>query len=94
MWTKVYFPESGFTKGEVIAFNSEIAEVILPHLRDRPLTLKRFPEGINREHFYERRTRPSTRPCGCSDSQFRAASKDAERGSMMCSATIARRSCG
>ena len=45
---KVYFPESGFTKGEVIAFYSEIAEVILPHLRDRPLTLKRFPEGINR----------------------------------------------
>ena len=43
---KVYFPESGFTKGEVIAFYSEIAEVILPHLRHRPLTLKRFPEGI------------------------------------------------
>jgi bifunctional non-homologous end joining protein LigD len=51
---KVYFPESGFTKGEVIAFYSEIAEVILPHLRDRPLTLKRFPEGINREYFYEK----------------------------------------
>jgi DNA polymerase LigD, polymerase domain len=51
---KVYFPESGFTKGEVIAFYSEIAEVILPHLRDRPLTLKRFPEGIKGEHFYEK----------------------------------------
>ena len=51
---KVYFPESGFTKGEVIAFYSEIAEVILPHLRDRPLTLKRFPEGINGEYFYEK----------------------------------------
>lgn len=51
---KVYFSESGFTKGEVIAFYSEIAEVILPHLRDRPLTLKRFPEGTNREHFYEK----------------------------------------
>ena len=43
---KVFFPESGFTKGEVIAFYSEIADVILPHLRDRPLTLKRYPEGI------------------------------------------------
>ena len=36
---KVFFPEDGFTKGEVIAFYSEIAPTILPHLRDRPLTL-------------------------------------------------------
>jgi bifunctional non-homologous end joining protein LigD len=41
---KVYFPTSGFTKGQVVSFYSEIAEVILPHLRDRPLTLKRYPE--------------------------------------------------
>ena len=51
---KVYFPESGFTKGEVITFYSDIAEAILPHLRDRPLTLKRYPDGINGEHFYEK----------------------------------------
>jgi bifunctional non-homologous end joining protein LigD len=51
---KTYFPESGFTKGEVIAFYSEIADVIVPHLRDRPLTLKRYPEGIGGEHFYEK----------------------------------------
>ncbi|HEX8678661.1 MAG TPA: non-homologous end-joining DNA ligase, partial [Chthoniobacterales bacterium] len=58
---KVYFPESGFTKGEVIAFYSEIADVILPHLRDRPLTLKRYPEGIDRDHFYEKNA-PKYRP--------------------------------
>jgi DNA primase len=40
---KIYYPESVFTKGEVISFYSEIAEVILPYLRNRPLTLKRFP---------------------------------------------------
>ncbi len=51
---KVYFPESGFTKGEVVAFYSEIADVIVPHLRDRPLTMKRFPEGVNGEFFYEK----------------------------------------
>src|SRR4051812_19669931 len=51
---KVYYPESGFTKGEVIAFYDEISDAILPHLRDRPLTLKRYPEGINGEHFYEK----------------------------------------
>jgi bifunctional non-homologous end joining protein LigD len=58
---KVYFPSSGFTKGQVISFYSEIAEVILPHLRDRPLTLKRYPEGIHGEHFYEKNA-PSHTP--------------------------------
>jgi bifunctional non-homologous end joining protein LigD len=59
---KVYYPESGFTKGEVISFYSEIAEVILPHLRNRPLTLKRFPEGITGEHFYEKNAPAHTPP--------------------------------
>ncbi len=51
---KVYFPETEFTKGEVIDFYDEIAEVILPHLRDRPLTMKRTPEGVTGESFYEK----------------------------------------
>src|SRR5688572_4258734 len=58
---KVLFPETGFTKGEVIAFYSEIAEVILPHLRQRPLTLKRYPDGVTAEHFYEKNA-PSYTP--------------------------------
>src|SRR4051812_16519607 len=51
---KIFFPESGFTKGDVIAFYSEIADAILPHLRNRPLTLKRYPDGVAGEHFYEK----------------------------------------
>ncbi len=51
---KVYFPGNGFTKGEVIEFYSSIADVLLPHLKDRPLTLKRYPEGVTGEHFYEK----------------------------------------
>jgi bifunctional non-homologous end joining protein LigD len=51
---KIFFPENGFTKGEVIAFYSKIAETILPHLRQRPLTLKRYPDGIEGKHFYEK----------------------------------------
>jgi len=51
---KVYYPTSGYTKGEVLSFYSAIADTILPHLRDRPLTLKRYPEGIAGEHFYEK----------------------------------------
>lgn len=59
---KVYFPDSGFTKGEVIAFYADIAETILPHLRDRPLTLRRSPEGITGEHFYEKNAPAHTPP--------------------------------
>jgi bifunctional non-homologous end joining protein LigD len=51
---KVYFPDTGFTKGQVLAYYSDVAEVILPHVKDRPLTLIRFPEGVNGEHFYEK----------------------------------------
>lgn len=58
---KVFFPESGFTKGDVIGFYNDIAETILPHLRDRPLTLKRYPDGISAEHFYEKNA-PSHKP--------------------------------
>jgi bifunctional non-homologous end joining protein LigD len=58
---KVFFPDNGFTKGEVIAFYLDIAETILPHLRDRPLTLKRYPDGIAGQHFYEK-SAPSHTP--------------------------------
>jgi bifunctional non-homologous end joining protein LigD len=51
---KVFFPGTGFTKGDVIAFYSEIADALLPHLRDRPLTMKRFPDGVTGKFFYEK----------------------------------------
>ena len=41
---KVMYPEAGFTKGQVIDYYTRVAPVLLPHLRDRPLTLKRYPE--------------------------------------------------
>jgi bifunctional non-homologous end joining protein LigD len=43
---KVLYPKAGFTKGELIDWYARIAEVLLPHLRGRPLTLKRYPEGV------------------------------------------------
>ncbi len=58
---KVLFPECGFTKGEVIGYYSAVAETILPHLKGRPLTLKRFPDGVAGEYFYERNA-PSHTP--------------------------------
>jgi bifunctional non-homologous end joining protein LigD len=58
---KVLYPQIGFTKGELIDWYACIGEVLLPHLRGRPLTLKRYPEGVEGKHFYEKRC-PSHRP--------------------------------
>jgi bifunctional non-homologous end joining protein LigD len=60
-WDKVLFPEAGFTKGDLIAFYARVAPAVLPHLRDRPLTLKRYPNGVNAPYFYEKQS-PSHRP--------------------------------
>jgi bifunctional non-homologous end joining protein LigD len=58
---KVMYPEVGFTKGQVIDYYTRIAPVLLPHLRDRPLTMKRYPDGVDGEFFYEKRI-PSHAP--------------------------------
>jgi bifunctional non-homologous end joining protein LigD len=58
---KVMYPEVGFTKGQVIDYYTRIAPAVLPHLRDRPLTLKRYPNGVEGGHFYEKQC-PSHRP--------------------------------
>src|SRR4051794_22608801 len=50
---KVLFP-SGFTKGEVIDFYVRVSEWLLPHLEGRPITLKRYPNGVQGKHFYEK----------------------------------------
>lgn len=52
---KILYPAVGFTKGEVIDYYLEIGPYILPHLKDRPLTMKRFPNGVKAEYFYEKR---------------------------------------
>jgi bifunctional non-homologous end joining protein LigD len=58
---KVLYPEVGFTKGQVIDYYTRIAPAVLPHLRDRPLTLKRYPNGVEGPFFYEKQS-PSHRP--------------------------------
>ncbi len=60
-WDKVLFPETGFTKGDLVAYYARIAPAVLPHLHDRPLTLKRYPNGVDSQYFYEKQS-PSHRP--------------------------------
>src|SRR5215813_2866038 len=58
---KILYPNAGFTKGQVIDYYIRIAPVLLPHLKDRPLTMKRYPDGVEGEFFYEKNC-PSHRP--------------------------------
>jgi bifunctional non-homologous end joining protein LigD len=58
---KLMYPKAGFTKGDLIDYYVRIAPVLLPHLHDRPLTLKRYPDGVEGSHFYEKQC-PSHRP--------------------------------
>lgn len=58
---KVLYPKAGFTKADVINYYVKIAPVLLPHLRMRPLTLKRYPDGVDQPFFYEKKC-PSSRP--------------------------------
>jgi bifunctional non-homologous end joining protein LigD len=51
---KVYWPEEGYTKGDVIDYYDKMSDFILPHLKDRPLSLKRNPNGIRDEGFYHK----------------------------------------
>jgi bifunctional non-homologous end joining protein LigD len=51
---KVLYPHTGFTKGQVIDYYTRVAPAVLPHLRDRPLTLKRYPNGVEGQYFYEK----------------------------------------
>jgi bifunctional non-homologous end joining protein LigD len=58
---KVLYPATGFTKGEVVDYYARIAPVLVPHLKGRPLTMKRYPGGVDQEFFFEKNA-PKHRP--------------------------------
>lgn len=58
---KVLWPETGFTKGQLIDYYSRIAPVMIPHLERRPITLRRWPNGVDGQSFFEKNC-PSHRP--------------------------------
>jgi bifunctional non-homologous end joining protein LigD len=51
---KVLYPAVGFTKGEVINYYTQMAEILIPHLEDRPLTRIRYPNGVHKQGFFEK----------------------------------------
>jgi bifunctional non-homologous end joining protein LigD len=58
---KVLFPQTGFTKGQLIDYYVKVAPVMLPHLAGRPVTMKRYPNGVDEKFFYEKHV-PSHAP--------------------------------
>ncbi len=51
---KVLYPEVGFTKGDVVDYYARVADAMLPHVTDRPVTFKRFPNGVDGTSFFEK----------------------------------------
>jgi bifunctional non-homologous end joining protein LigD len=58
---KVLYPKTAFTKGQMVDYYAALAPALLPHLAGRPVTLKRYPDGVEAEYFYEKRC-PAHRP--------------------------------
>jgi len=51
---KVFYPDEGYTKRDVLNYYNQVADLILPHLKDRPLSLKRYPNGIKEQFFFQK----------------------------------------
>ena len=53
---KPFWPDEGITKGDLLAYYRDVAPVLVPHLRDRPFTMKRYPDGWQGKHFFQKDT--------------------------------------
>ena len=92
---KLFWPEEGITKGDLLAYYRDVAELLVPHLRDRPFTMKRYPDGWQGKNFFQKDA-PSHMPEWIATAPFpastaRRASADDRRTR---SSTTTSRSCG
>ncbi len=67
---RVLFPEDGITKGDLFEYYDKVADWIVPHLEDRPFTMKRYPHGIDGEVFFQKQA-PKHLPDWIATRQFR-----------------------
>ena len=63
----MFWPDEGYTKGDLIDFYAAISEAMQPYLSDRPLVLTRYPDGIEGKSFFQKNA-PTSRPTGCTRS--------------------------
>ena len=74
---KPFWPEEGITKGDLLAFYRDVAPVLVPHLRNRPFTMKRYPDGWQGKHFFQKDA-PSHMPDWIPRAPFPASTRDGE----------------
>jgi bifunctional non-homologous end joining protein LigD len=72
---KPFWPEEGITKGDLLAYYRDVAPVLVPHLRDRPFTMKRYPDGWKGKHFFQKDA-PSHTPDWIRTVPFPATTRD------------------
>jgi bifunctional non-homologous end joining protein LigD len=75
---KVFWPEEGITKGDLLAYYRAIAPALVPHLRDRPFTMKRYPDGIDGNHFFQKDA-PSHMPSWIPTRAYRSTSRESRQ---------------
>ena len=91
---KAFWPDEGITKGDLISYYRDVAEVLVPHLRGRPFTMKRYPDGWQGNHFFQKQA-PSHMPAWIKRAPFPASTREGEkRSSTTRSSTTSWRSSG
>lgn len=81
---KIYFPESGITKSEIIQYYNEVAPLILPYLKNRPESLNRFPNGIDKPSFYQKDIDADKSPSWIKTKKIFSESNDADVNYLIC----------
>ena len=79
---KIFFPESGLTKGDLLAYYRDVAPVLVPHLRNRPFTMKRYPDGRDGKFFFQKDA-PKHMPEWIERKAFRATSRESRQKRMI-----------
>jgi bifunctional non-homologous end joining protein LigD len=75
---KPFWPAEGITKGDLIAYYRDVAEVLVPHLRERPFTMKRYPDGWQGNNFFQKQS-PSHMPDWIKRSPQPASTREGEK---------------
>ena len=79
---KVFWPDDGITKGDLLSYYREVAPVVLPHVRDRPFTMKRYPDGIAGGHFFQKNA-PEHMPDWISTREYISSSRESRQKRMI-----------
>ena len=75
---KPFWPDEGITKGDLIAYYRDVAEVLVPHLRQRPFTMRRYPDGWQGKHFFQKQS-PTHMPSWIKRSPQPASTREGEK---------------